>query len=221
LAQGLRKSARGIGATRNRSLAITPQLIETSIANSVAKLKTGCVDVLALHDPQPETVRDEAVIRALQRVVERGQARFLGVAGSFEACLAGARSDLPYTIFQTAIRPGTDDLAKIRAAAGRDVAPIGHSVFGVDGTKDRLLVKLRVDAVARGTLAGAGYDAANLERGAATLLLDAALACTSGGVTLASMFAPAHLATNAARAEGPARETSRELLRELLREGTS
>jgi aryl-alcohol dehydrogenase-like predicted oxidoreductase len=219
LAQGLRKKARGLGATRNRSLVITPQLIETSIATSLSMLKTERVDVLALHDPEPETVLDEAVIRALQRVIERGQACVVGIAGSFDACLAGARRDLPYVVFQTAIRSRGDNSVRIREAAGRDVTVIGHSVFGVDGAKDKLVAKLRQDGAARGKVAAAGYDAANVEKSAATLLLDAALASNSDGVTLASMFAPAHLASNAARAEGPVRHASGALLRELLQAG--
>jgi aryl-alcohol dehydrogenase-like predicted oxidoreductase len=221
IAHGLRKTARGTGATRNRALEITPQLIESSIAQSLAKLGTEHVEVLALHDPDPRAVVDEKVLRALQRVLERGQARFVGVAGSLEACLAGARPGFPYAVFQTAVRPGADHVGAIRSTAGREVTIIGHSVFGVDGTKDRLMATMRADASARARLVQAGYDGADLERSAATLLLDAALASNPAGVTLVSMFGRSHLASNAARAEGPTREASCELLGELLRGGSS
>jgi aryl-alcohol dehydrogenase-like predicted oxidoreductase len=215
LAKGLRKRARRLGASRNRVLDITPELVERSLAQSLSRLGTDRVEVLALHDPDPRSVEDEAVLRALERVVERGQARYLGVAGSLEACLAAARPGLPYRVFQTAIRPGSHDFADIRERAGREVSLIGHSVFGVGGAKDRLLARLRGDGEARRLLAASGYDAEDLEAGLGALLLDAALVGNPAGVTLVSMFHASHLAANLSRAEGPPRQASIEILRQL------
>ena len=216
LAQGLRKRTQRIQSMRNRALDITPSLIESSIAQSLARLRTDRVEVLALHDPTPQAVTDAAVTRALEAVLARGQARFVGIAGSLDSCLAGARPDLPYAVFQTAIRPGSDDFAKIRARAGREVAIIGHSVFGVGGMRDRLVARLARDASTRAALAAAGYDATNLEAAAGELLLDAALAGNVAGVTLVSMFAARHLAKNTGRAEGPPRGAALDLLRKLM-----
>ncbi|MFI5011296.1 MAG: aldo/keto reductase [Hyphomicrobiales bacterium] len=215
LARGLRKRARQIRATSNRALDITPDLVERSIARSLTRLGTDHVEVLALHDPDPRTVEDDAVIRALERVVARGQARHVGVAGGLEACLSGTRTGLPYTFFQVAVRPGTNDLAAIRDRAGRPVSVIGHSVLGVVGAKEAIVTRLREDAAARQALAAAGYDADDLETSVATLLLDAALAANPTGVTLVSMFQASHLAQNVARAGLPLREGSIAVLRKL------
>ncbi len=216
LAQGLRKGARRLGAIRNRALDLTPELIESSIARSLARLGTDRVEVLALHDPEASVVATDAVLRALERVLARGQARFLGIAGSIEACLAAAKPGLPYTVFQTAIRPGTHHPAEIRARAGREITIIGHSVFGVDGTRDKVVAQLRHDPCARSALAETGYDATDLEEGAGALLLDAALAGNEAGVTLVSMFRAAHLARNVDRASGPPRVAALPLLRKLI-----
>jgi aryl-alcohol dehydrogenase-like predicted oxidoreductase len=216
VARHLRQRSRRIQATRNRALDITPELIETSLSDSLARLRTDHVEVLALHDPDPRTVQDDAVLRTLDRAVGRGAARFLGVAGSLEACLAAARSGLPYRVFQTAIRPGSKDFAEIKARADRDVTIIGHSVFGVDGTKDGLAARLRGDAAARAGLAAKGYGSDDLETAIGDLLLDAALAANPAGVTLVSMFDASHFDRNKRRASGPPRREATEILNDLM-----
>jgi diketogulonate reductase-like aldo/keto reductase len=194
LLRGLRQQARRVQATHNRVLAITPDLIERSIMQSLGRLRTDHVEVFALHDPDPETVANEAVIRAMEQVVARGQARFVGIAGDLDACLAGTPKGLPYTVFQTALRPLAGDAELIGKRAGRPVAIIGHSVFGVEGAKDALLARLRAAPQERETsretwceaVRAAGYDldAQDLEAAVGALLLDAALAANPTGVTL-------------------------------------
>jgi aryl-alcohol dehydrogenase-like predicted oxidoreductase len=173
----VRRHLRAVGATRNTTLAITPALIERSIAASLRALQTDCVDVLSLHDPDPAVVAQDEIRRALEQVLRRGQARHVGVAGSAEACLAGARCGGPYSVFQTAVDPGCDVFASIRQAAGRPIATIGHSVLGVAARDDL----------------------------AARTLLEAALAQNPDGIILMSMFAPGHLAANLAAEERAAR----------------
>ena len=164
-ASGLRR-IKPAGVTQNRALPITGALIEDSIATSLRRLRTDRVDVLALHDPDPDTVRRDDVLRALERVVARGQARGVGVAGSSKACLAGAAPGLPYRLFQTAVDDDGATFAAIRRRAEKPVATVGHSV-----------------------MRGAGDVAARLRT---------ALAANPEGVTLLSMFDPAHLAANLA-----------------------
>lgn len=154
------------GVTQNRALPITGALIEGSIATSLRRLCTDRIDVLALHDPDPDAVLRDDVLRALERVVARGQACAVGVAGSAQACLAGAAPGLPYRLFQTAVDDDGATFAAIHERAGKPVATIGHSV-----------------------MRGPGDGAARLR---------AALAANMNGVTLLSMFDPAHLAANLA-----------------------
>jgi hypothetical protein len=137
------------------------------------------------------------------------------VEGSLEACLAAAGPGLPYAVFQTAIRPGSTDFAEIGRRAGREVAIIGHSVYGVAGTKASLLARLRKDAAARTRFAACGYGGDDLESAIGDLLLDAALAGNPAGVTLVSMFDAAHLARNTERASGRLCPEATQLLDEL------
>jgi aryl-alcohol dehydrogenase-like predicted oxidoreductase len=199
--RGLRRHTRSLSATRNTALAITPDLIETSIATSLRRLRTDHVDVLALHDPDPLTVTRDDICRALEAVVARGQARFVGVAGSHDACLAGATAGLPYCVFQTAVAPDFDVFADLRAVAGRPIATIGHSVAGVGGALDALVTRLRHEpaflARAR-AIAGDGSERAI----AARLLVATALSRNPEGVTLMSMFSKHHLAANLHAAQG-------------------
>src|SRR5260370_10481129 len=123
----------------------------------------------------------------MEQVVARGQARFVGVAGDLEACLAGTPKGLPYAVFQTALRPLAGDAELIGKRAGRPVAIIGHSVFGVEGAKDALLARLRGDPGGREALRAAGYeahdlDAQDLEAAGGALLLDASLAANPTGL---------------------------------------
>lgn len=166
---GLRRIAKKTAITRNQTVPITAALIEDSIATSLRRLRTDHVDVLALHDPDPDAVLRDDVLRALERVAARGQARGIGIAGPREACLAGARAGLPYRLFQTAVDADGATFATIRRDAGRPVATIGHSVMRSDGHAPDSAAQLR-----------------------------AALATNPAGVTLLSMFDPAHLAANLA-----------------------
>lgn len=176
LLRGLRGKATRLGTLRNQSLPLTPSLIEGSVATSLRRLGTDHVDVLALHDPDPADVTREEILRALERVIARGQARAVGVAGSSEACAAAIGPGLPYRVVQTAVAVEGDVFARFRAQAAGPLATIGHSVFGVGWH-------------------GAPDDA-----------LASALRRNPDGVTLTSMFSPDHLAANLANADRAARD---------------
>ena len=96
----LRRVFRTVAATRNRRVPIDGALVERSIADSLKRLGTDRVDVYALHDPDPAAVVRDDVLRALERTIERGQARHIAVAGGHEACLAARRTGAPFTLLQ-------------------------------------------------------------------------------------------------------------------------
>lgn len=149
------------GVTRNRPLPITPALIEGSIATSLKRLRSDHVAVLALHDPDPEAVARDDVVRALERVLERGQARAVGVAGSADACLAGAAPDLPYRLFQTAWDSTGASFASIRREADRSVTTIAHSVLRGAGNGSRNL-RAALDGNPHGVTLLSMFDANHL-----------------------------------------------------------
>ena len=180
---------------------LTPELIETSIARSLSRLATDHVDVFALHAPAVQDVTRDDVLRALEAVLRRGQARYLAVAGDLSAGLAAAAGGR-FAVIQLADDPRGDSLDQVRAAAKAPVATISHSVFGVGGAREVLAAHLASDAALRDQAAAAGFDGPPAQT-AAELLLARAFAANPQGVVLASMFGPGHLAANVAAASRP------------------
>lgn len=214
MAKGLRKAFRKMPSTRNQKMELTAELIETSMARSLTRLKSDYVDVFALHDPDPAEVTRHEVLMALEKLVTSGKARSLSVAGKAPACLAGAPL-LPYGIFQTADDPADNVLERLRAAAGRPIGTVTHSVLGIDGMRDRFIEKILVHAGAQKRMARAGYEGA-VEKMAAELLLDRAFASNPDGVVLMSMFAERHLAANVLRASLDTKPETLSLVRDIL-----
>lgn len=215
--KSLRGKIRQSGATTNINLLLTPELIETSIARSLVRLRTDRVEVYALHDPNPEDLARDDVLRALERVVTRGQARHVAVAGELDAALRGATSG-SFAVIQTADDPLTDPLAQIRAAAIRPTAIISHSVLGTGETQARLAARIAQVPRACAQAHSAGFDGSPTEV-AAQLLLARAFCVNGNGPVLASMFGTGHL-QNALTVTGldiSACEKARSLVEHLLK----
>lgn len=189
--KGLRGKIRQSGATTNISLPLTAELIETSIARSLARLRTDRVEVYALHDPNPDDLARDDVLRALERVVARGQARHVAVAGELDAALRGAASGA-FTAIQTADDPHTDPLARVRTAANRPITTISHSVLCTGGTRAQLTSKIAQAPDDRVWADAAGFEG-DPTKVAAQLLLARALYANGNGPVLASMFGAGHL----------------------------
>lgn len=214
--KGARGTVRQSGMTSNLKLPLTAALIEESIARSLARLGTDRVEVYALHDPTPEEIAQDEVLRALERVIARGQARFVAVAGERPAALAAAATGR-FPIVQTADDPLADPLDQVRAAAVAPLGTISHSVLGAGGTRARLAARLEASPDRLATAHAAGF-AGPPGDAAARLLLARALAANGGGPVLASMFGRGNLAMNAevAALSPAACETARALVRATL-----
>ena len=212
VASGLRGAFRKIRATRNRHLPLDANLVEASIVQSLRRLRTDRVDVYALHDPSPEDVARDDVLRALERVLERGQARRIAIAGGAEACRAALRAPGIYGLLQMSVEHFASGGAEF-AACGKPV--VVHSVFGVDGMRDVLLSTLARRPERARILAERGYRG-DRERAVADLLLERALALNGDGIVLTSMFAPGHLEANVAVASRPASPQAIGLLGEIM-----
>ena len=212
VASGLRGAFRKIKATRNRRVPLDANLVEASIAGSLKRLQTDYVDVFALHDPSPEDVLREDVLSALERVLERGQARRIAVAGTREACRAALRAPGRYGLLQMSVE---DFAVSATEFANCGAQIVLHSVFGVDGMRERLLSRLARSPERSRALAETGWGG-DRERAVADLLLERALALNADGIVLTSMFAPLHLKSNMAVASRPASPQAIELLREIM-----
>ena len=69
-----------------------PGLISKSIERSLTRLRTDHLDVVQLHSCDEETLRDGAVIAALQRARDLGLTRFIGYSGDSDAALWAVQS---------------------------------------------------------------------------------------------------------------------------------
>ncbi|NML12852.1 aldo/keto reductase [Sphingobium sp. AR-3-1] len=203
--KGLRSAVRKSGATTNLHLPLTAELIEKSIARSLARLGTDHVQVYALHSPAAEDVVRDDVLRALERVVARGQAQYIAVAGELDAGIAGAASGR-FTIIQLADDPVTLPLNEVRAA-GR-VGIVSHSIMSIGGAHALLTKKLIANSTLLDQARAEGFG--DLPATAASgLLIARAFASNAGGVVLASMFGRGNLTNNAAASELPPEALSR------------
>lgn len=191
LAGGLRRRFRAMPSTRNVRLPLTPELIETSLAASLARLGTDHLDVLALHDPDPADIDRDDVLRALERIRNRGDARHIAIAGGLEAAEVAARHPL-FALFQLADDPASRPLTRLRALVDHPAGFVVHSVLGVGGARDRLTALLAADDTARRRAASLVGDA-NPGTLAARLLMARAFATATDGVVLASMYTSDHL----------------------------
>jgi diketogulonate reductase-like aldo/keto reductase len=193
-AKGLRRAIRGSGAMVNVHVPLTAELIEQSIVRSLQRLGTDRVEVYALHDPSPEDVVREDVLRALETVVARGQARYVSAAGQLNVALIAAAGGR-FPVVQMRDDPQIGSLDQVRAAAQGPIALVSHSILGVDGPQAELTARLAADPEAKALAAAAGYDGAP-GRVAADILMARAFAANPNGVVLASMFGAGHLASN-------------------------
>jgi hypothetical protein len=174
-----------------------PEEIESSVTDSLRRLRTDYIDVLALHEPSPRDCANEAVARELRRMVQKGYVRAVAIAGSPEAVVSGSRASELYRIAQLPDSPFAPALARVTAALGEDTSPffVTHSVFSAHDLLSRLLVG---DGGRLGALASQlAYSPPFM---VSEMLLDHAFAANPQGVILASMFTQAHINMNCDRA---------------------
>lgn len=196
LTGALRKAA----PKANARLPLTPELIRTSIEESLRRLGTDRIEVYALHAVPAEEVGREEIRRALEDVVASGKARSVSTASDAAAAEAALAAGAPYGVVQLPLPgPGEPD-AVLGAAAARGVGLVTHSILGE--TLARAVARARAEPeLGRAACAAAGLD--DPEAALASLLMARAFARNPEGVTLVSMLSPRSLARNVAAAEAP------------------
>ncbi len=189
-------------AARSRDR-LRAEQIESSVVESLRRLRTDYIDVLALHEPGPRECASEAILRELRRMIEKGYVRCVAIAGASAAIVAGARAAELYQIAQVPDDLFLPTLAGVKGALAGDASLffVTYSVFGVHERLSHLLVGGggRLGALA----SQLGYGPPFM---ASEMILDYAFAANPEGVVLASMFTPAHIEMNCARAARPPRK---------------
>ncbi|MBO0734358.1 MAG: aldo/keto reductase [Methylocapsa sp.] len=171
--------------------------IESSVTESLRRLRTDYIDVLALHEPSPQDCTNEDIVSELSRLAGKGYIRAVAIAGPPEAAIAGMRTAAIYKIAQLSDSPFAPVIARVKSSLGEDTLPffVTHSVFGAHDLLARLLIG---DGGRLGSLASQlAYGPPFM---ASEMLLDHAFAVNPEGVVLVSMFNQAHINMNCARA---------------------
>jgi len=106
--------------------------IEASVIESLRRLRTDYIDVLALDDPNPQDCINEAVLHELRRIIQKGYVRCVAIAGTPEAIIAGARAPDVYKIAQLPDNPFSQMVVRVKDALAGDAKLffVTHSVFG-------------------------------------------------------------------------------------------
>jgi aryl-alcohol dehydrogenase-like predicted oxidoreductase len=183
---------------------ITPELVETSVGQSLRRLNTDHVDVLALHEPSLEEVSDDAVLSALERIRARGEALALAVAGDPNVVAHALKASDLFGIGQIRSSPFSREVEHLRReVSGRKPTIVTFGVFGRGEQLRRLTARLDGDPGLEGDFRAAGIPRLSSREMARAFLLDYAFAANEKGVVLASMAAAEHLQENIARAAKP------------------
>jgi aryl-alcohol dehydrogenase-like predicted oxidoreductase len=178
---------------------LTGPFIEASITESLRRLRTDYVDVLALHDPTFEDICRHDVLKAIDNVVVKGYARAISIAGTIDVALAAIPMSERFRLIQFAnnlFSPGLEAVPARLCINGLGI--VTHSAFGGGGAVTRLRETLESDRALHRCFREAGYEGSNDEI-ARAFLLDYALATNRAGVVLVSAFDRSHLKFNAKR----------------------
>lgn len=174
---------------------LSAELIRTSVEESLRRLRTDYIDVLALHRPAVEELVRDDIILVLERVVQDGKVRAVSIAGTLEAGMSGLDESLPYRLVQIANNPLEPDLEKLKERACPSRTFVTYGSFS---SRDRLVARIAGQKQILSALHDLGYHG-NLTEIAAAFLVDYAFAANSAGVSLFSMLQKEHLDFNLLR----------------------
>lgn len=194
---GIKKAGTKRDGSYNR---LHAEQIEASVVESLRRLRTDYIDVLALDEPNPQDCANEAILRELRRIIDKGYVRCVAIAGTPGAIAAGARAPGIYKIAQLADNPFSQSVARVKSMLTGEAKFffVTHSVFGL-GAHERLSHLLVGDGGRLGALASQlAYGPPFM---ASEMLLDYAFAANPDGVVLTSMLSQAHIDMNCARAD--------------------
>lgn len=199
---------------------IDPAAIEPSVVESLRRLRTDYIDVLAIHDPMIEDAGNSEVFNVLERLKRKGWIRSISVAGSVES-IGAAMKIFPHLDFvQFADGPSLGAASELRMVS-RTASPltfVTHSVFGDPALKELSNSLLQHRSTLCAYAGARGLDATG---GGGDLLLDFAFANNPDGVVITSMFSRRHIERNCMIASRePSPEAAERLIRLLRAETT-
>lgn len=182
---------------------LSAELIRSSVEESLKRLRTDHVDVLALHRATVGELRSEEVIRASEDVIRAGKARAVSIAGDLDAGIASLDESLPYRFVQITNSPLQPNLRKLKVDLRAARTVVTHGTYACLGQLVAILSSHEQILQALVELGNPGSPA----EVAAAFLANYAFATNTNGVTLFSMFGKDHLDFNLLHsADHPAQE---------------
>lgn len=173
---------------------LSAELIRASVEDSLRRLRTDYVDVLALHRPTREEAIREDIIRAVERIIQDGKARAISIAGNNEIGVEELDESSPYRLMQIANNPLAPNLQRSKGS-GRNMTFVTYGSFS---SAAALVAKIEAARHVLEHLHEMGYQGEPAQVVPA-FVVDYALATNSEGITLFSMFRKEHLAFNLRR----------------------
>ena len=185
------------------------------MAESLLRLRTDYIDVLALHEPSAEGVATGRIFEVLWRLVEKGVIRAASVAAAPEIVAAAIATQPRLNFAQLAdglIANATAELKESGAARHRQFL-ITHGVFSREAATR--LQRFRLIAPTEWQILS---DKHRIPRNATSseILLEYAFSNNPDGVVLTSMLSQGHVAANCALAARPAKPGFADDLRRAL-----
>lgn len=133
-AVGGSKSLReGVRQSRSRGLPSSwePTHLRSSLEASLRRLQREAVDVLMLHSPDAQTIREGAAIDTLAKLKSVGKIRVIGISVDDVEAARAALTDGRVEALQIPLHPGLSDYDEILAtAAAQGVAIVAREVLG-------------------------------------------------------------------------------------------
>lgn len=185
---------------------LSADFVAASLKQSLRRLRTDYVDVLALHDPDVDELESDEVRRALEGLLASGRVRGVGIAGSLEAARTALELGLPITHIQIAHNPLQPQLPLLQAAinaAGKNIHTIIHSAL-TPSVYRRLAQVFQSESALQSVLLRT-YDLAFDDSLHAALVDYALHSSNPSGTVLLSMFSGKHVEFNMRRLNATAR----------------
>jgi len=177
---------------------IDPDGIEASVTDSLRRLRTDYIDVLAIHDPTPAEATDDRIYSALERLKQKGLIRTISLAGSPESIIAGLGSGNVPDFAQFPNTPFANAITGLRALPWpRKPVFITHGAFGSSALNRMRALRATRDPALTALAEKFALPPNHQEE---TALLRFAFSANPDGLVLASMFSPGHLHANIAAA---------------------
>lgn len=205
LVPSLRSAVRKQASSQIVPASFDTTLLRTSFETSLRELRTDYVDMLLLHAAPAAVLHDDALMAALQRLVDQGKVRVVGISGMHDVIEQTFLNGPPVlTSAQFALDPGSFSFfPTIEANTARGMLLVANHPFGgADGVRSltAALNRLRHDT----QLAQGLRDKLTLED--PQLMPELVFGCILSGTGIAAvipgMMKPDHIRHNTAALDG-------------------